>query len=156
MVDLIISDEHEKIEPEMIDTIRNVIENALKYEGIDFATEISLSFVTDDEIRVLNKDFRNIDKKTDVLSFPMYEREDISRVDLIKEEHNIALGDIVVSFEACERQAEEYGHSYKRELCYLIVHSVLHLLGYDHMEEGEKEAMRLKEERILEHMGITR
>ena len=116
--------------------------------------EIDLSFVNDEEIRRLNKDFRNIDASTDVLSFPLSDEEN--------KEFNPAtnawmLGDVIISVEHAARQAEEYGHSFQREIAFLTVHSVLHLLGYDHVNGGiEAEIMREKEENVLLEMGLTR
>ena len=126
----------------------------LKAEGVVGNVEIDLSFVTDEEIRRLNKDFRNIDASTDVLSFPLSDEEN--------KEFNPAtnawmLGDVIISVEHAARQAEEYGHSFQREIAFLTVHSVLHLLGYDHVNGGiEAEIMREKEENVLLEMGLTR
>ena len=126
----------------------------LKGEGIVGNVEIDLSFVNDEEIRRLNKDFRNIDASTDVLSFPLSDEEN--------KEFNPAtnawmLGDVIISVEHAARQAEEYGHSFQREIAFLTVHSVLHLLGYDHVNGGiEAEIMREKEENVLLEMGLTR
>lgn len=156
MVDLIVSDDHNQINEDMMTSIKNVIEKTLEMENIDFDVEISLSFVTDDQIRVLNKDFRNIDEATDVLSFPMYEIDEIRRLNLIEQEQYVALGDVVVSYEHAKKQADSFGHSYKREVCYLVCHSILHFLGYDHMNEEEKNIMRAKEEEVLEYFSITR
>ena len=104
--------------------------------------EISVTFVTDEEIRELNAQFRGIDRATDVLSFPQFED-----VQDIPDEGPAVLGDVVISLERARAQAEEFGHSEKRETIYLFVHSILHLLGYDHMEEDEKKEMRAAEEK---------
>ena len=126
----------------------------LRAEGVVGNVEIDLSFVNDEEIRRLNKDFRNIDASTDVLSFPLSDEEN--------KEFNPAtnawmLGDVIISVEHAARQAEEYGHSFQREIAFLTVHSVLHLLGYDHVNGGiEAEIMREKEENVLLEMGLTR
>lgn len=104
-------------------------------------------------IRKINKEHRNIDKETDVLSFPMYEREDIK--DLNPENEDI-LGDMVISIEKVKENAVEYGHGFTRELAYMVVHSFYHLLGYDHMEEADKKEMREKEENVLEKLNIKR
>lgn len=126
----------------------------LKAECVVGNVEIDLSFVNDEEIRRLNKDFRNIDASTDVLSFPLSDEEN--------KEFNPAtnawmLGDVIISVEHAARQAEEYGHSFQREIAFLTVHSVLHLLGYDHVNGGiEAEIMREKEENVLLEMGLAR
>lgn len=104
-------------------------------------------------IRQINKEHRNIDKETDVLSFPMYEKDEIKNLKLENED---ILGDMVISIERVQEQAKEYGHSFKRELAYMVVHSFYHLIGYDHMEEEEKKKMRIKEENILNKLEIRR
>lgn len=113
--------------------------------------EISLSFVTADEIRDLNNNYRNIDKPTDVLSFPLI--EDFNEIGTDEE---IMLGDVVICLEKAREQAEEYGHSEEREIVYLFVHSVCHLLGYDHMEDDEKTEMRAAEESVMKSLDLER
>lgn len=118
-------------------------------------TQVSVSFVSKEEIRALNKKYRNVDKVTDVLSFPQFEnnKELCAALDLF----GVAdLGDVVICVEKCREQAEEYGHSFDRELVYLFVHSMLHLLGYDHMEEADKKVMREREEVIMAGLKLTR
>lgn len=107
--------------------------------------EVSLTFVSEDEIRELNREYRGIDKSTDVLSFPQFEPDEV-----VPEEGPIFLGDVVICSDVCKRQAEEFGHSENREFTYLFVHSVLHLLGYDHMDENERRDMRNRENEILD------
>ena len=141
----------------------------LKREGI--GTEIadnlavSVSFVSEEEIRKLNSHFRNSDRVTDVLSFPMMNDVDeiVKTVKFQQDEGliegldgGIPLGDVVICTDMIRKQAEEYGHSQTRELIYLFVHSILHLLGYDHMDEDEKAIMRAKEETVMENIGIGR
>ena len=114
--------------------------------------EISVTFVDMDEIHELNKEYRDVDRPTDVLSFPQfYDLEEE-----IPEVGEICLGDVVICKEKAEEQAAEFGHSFEREIIYLFVHSVLHLLGYDHMEDDEKACMRAREEQIMEHLGVFR
>ena len=128
--------------------------------GMEEAAEASVSFVSDGPIRALNRQERGVDAPTDVLSFPMFElspgekpRAEWADPDTGK----VFLGDMVISLERANEQAEEYGHSLERELCYLTVHSVLHLLGYDHLDEGPmKRQMREREEKILTEMGLDR
>ena len=114
--------------------------------------ELSVTFVGLDEIHELNREYRGVDRPTDVLSFPQF--EDLEEE--IPEVGEICLGDVVICREKAEEQAEKFGHSFERELVYLFTHSVLHLLGYDHMEEDEKKVMRQREEEIMEHIGLMR
>ncbi len=113
--------------------------------------EISVTFVTPEEIRELNGQYRGKDAVTDVLSFPQFDDWDD-----LPETGEIALGDVVICMERAREQAEEFGHSLRREALYLFVHSVYHLLGYDHMEEQEKQQMRQKEEAVMAQLGVVR
>ena len=139
---------------------RKVITAALDAEGVEVPCEINV-LVTDDEgIHQINLEQRDIDRPTDVLSFPMFELEPgehPDEMDADPETELVPLGDMVISLERAGEQAREFGHSVEREVCYLTVHSVLHLLGYDHMDEGPMKAqMRAREEEILGALGITR
>ena len=140
--------------------IRKVIRTALEAEGMDARCEINVLLTDDKGIHAVNLDMRGVDRATDVLSFPVF---DLVPGELPEEEDAdpgtglIPLGDMVISMEHVKAQAKEYGHSEKRELSYLVVHSVLHLLGYDHLDEGEqKRQMRGREEAILAVLGVTR
>ena len=113
--------------------------------------EISLTFVSKEEIRELNNQYRGIDNHTDVLSFPL-----IEDFDFIDEDDEYMLGDVVICLEKAREQAEEYGHSERREIVYLFVHSVCHLLGFDHMEEDEKKEMRQREEEVMTLLDLER
>ena len=113
--------------------------------------EISLTFVSKEEIRELNNQYRGIDNHTDVLSFPLSED-----FDFIDEDEEYMLGDVVICLEKAREQAEEYGHSERREIVYLFVHSVCHLLGFDHMEEDEKKEMRQREEEVMTLLDLER
>ena len=128
----------------------------LKGEGVDEeGIEVSVSFVTPEEIKSLNSEYRGVDSVTDVLSFPQFESVD----ELIQEEENLGvveLGDVVINMDRAKSQAEEFGHSLEREVIYLFVHSILHLLGYDHMQEDEKKVMRAREEEVMNELGISR
>lgn len=143
---------------ELEDVISLVCEKSLSYEGFEQNAQISVTIVDDEEIRAINKEHRNIDSPTDVLSFPMLEfnedGEPVTDYDFDGEE--IVLGDIVISMERAAAQAESYGHSIKREIAFLTAHSMLHLLGYDHMEPEEEKVMFRKQEEILSSLGITR
>lgn len=145
-----ISDEQDKLDfkPEYETLIKQAVETTLDFEEFNSQCEVSVTVVDNERIRKLNKEYRNIDRETDVLSFPMEDEAD--------EENEVVLGDIVLSLEKAEQQAKEYGHSIEREIAFLCVHSVLHLLGYDHMEKEEEKDMFERQEKILEKMGLTR
>ena len=140
--------------------IRKVIRTALAAEGVDFPCEVDVLITSDEGIHAINRDMRQVDRPTDVLSFPEF---DLRPGELPGAEDAdpgtglVPLGDMVISWEHVTAQAKEYGHSNRRELAYLVVHSVLHLLGYDHLDEGEEKArMRAREEAILADLGIGR
>lgn len=136
--------------PKDITLIKSAVRNALKFEKFDRNCEVSVTLVNNDAIRTLNREQRQIDRVTDVLSFPMFDE------DFDDGEYAI-LGDIVLSVERAKEQAEEYGHSFQRELAFLTVHSVLHLLGYDHeLGKAEESEMFQRQEQILDKMGLTR
>ncbi len=118
---------------------------------------ITVTFTNPQNIQKINQEYRNIDKATDVLSFPMFERKEIEENIKGKNlSYEDILGDIVISIQKVEEQAEEYGHSFERELSYMLVHGFYHLMGYDHMEEEDKKEMRTKEEKILGMLDISR
>lgn len=141
-----------------------VTEGVLDYENCPYESQVELLLTNNAEIQRINNEFRGIDRPTDVLSFPMIEydspadfssvEEDDSNFDL--ETGELILGNIVISKEKVIAQAGEYGHSVKREFAFLIAHSMLHLLGYDHMEDGERLVMEEKQRNILDNLGITR
>ena len=138
------------------DIVRQMVVAALDYENCPYEAEVSVTVVDDKEIQEINKIYRNIDKATDVLSFPMYQYEKAADFDNLDdsafnpESGELLLGDIVISAEKVTAQAKEYGHSKEREFAFLLVHSMLHLLGYDHMEEEERLVMESKQKEILE------
>ena len=125
-----------EISGEIMEAVEKACLETLKYEEFDEDCEISLSFVTNEEIHQINRQFRNVDAPTDVLSFPQLTFEEGEEAD-VNENGEIVLGDIIISVERAKEQAEEYGHGLKREIAFLTVHSMLHLLGYDHMEKDE-------------------
>ena len=137
------------------ETLEKVCLKSLQYEEFNEDCEISLSIVTNDEIHDINKQFRNIDSPTDVLSFPQLTFEEGEEAD-VNENGEIVLGDIIISIDRAKEQAEEYGHSLKRELAFLSVHSMLHLMGYDHMVPEEEEDMFRRQKEILIEAGIPR
>lgn len=139
-------------------TIKKVVEQCFKEEKLESSKlYISITLTTPKHIHEINKQYRNVDKETDVLSFPMFEKDELD--EKIKNEdfeNEDILGDIVISIERVKKQAEEYGHSFERELAYMIVHGFYHLMGYDHIKEEDKLIMRPKEENVLNKLGIKR
>lgn len=145
-----------KITPEIKKLLRKAIVTALEYENFPSDAEVSVSFVTNDEIHELNRAYRGVDRPTDVLSFPMLDG-DADEGDVDIDSDSVVLGDIIISAEKAVEQAAAYGHSVERELAFLAVHSTLHLLGYDHetSPEDEKDMFRRQEE-ILTLAGVPR
>ena len=142
------------------DLLRRVISAALAAEGVDLPCEINVLLTDDEGIHQVNREMRQVDRPTDVLSFPMFDLKPGEKPEAGDEDPEsglVPLGDMCISLERAAAQAGEFGHSVERELSYLTVHSVLHLLGYDHMDEGPmKRQMRVHEEFILDKLGITR
>ena len=139
-------------------TVEKVLHKCFEEEGLlESKLIITITFTKPEDIRKINKKYRKIDKATDVLSFPMFEKDEldekIKNKDFLYED---VLGDIIISIEKVKEQAEEYGHSFERELSYMLVHGFYHLMGYDHIEEEDKKIMRPKEEKVLEQLKITR
>ena len=144
---------------------KEVIEFALEHEKFPYEAEINLTLTDNAGIHVINREYRNIDRPTDVLSFPMLSYEAPGDFSFLEEENDddfnpdtgeAILGDIIISVDKVKEQAESYGHSEKREFAFLIVHSMLHLFGYDHMEPEEAAQMEAKQRSILDAMNITR
>ncbi len=151
-VDIINNQTLVEYEDEMVEILNKVIRKTLEIEGLSNEIEVCVSFVDNDEIKQLNKNFRGKDKETDVLSFPQYNEEEL----LQNRSNIVVLGDIVISLEKAKEQALEYGHSFEREVAFLTAHSMYHLLGYDHDTEENTKIMRSKEERVLDLLGILR
>lgn len=147
-MEIYIDNRQEKIgiESDISDIIGKVVKEALTLEGKALDCEVSISFVDNDEIRELNREYRGVDKETDVLSFPMDE-------DFLVQ-GPILLGDIIISMEKALEQANEYGHSLYREIAYLTAHSMFHLMGYDHIGDNEKLIMREKEKEIMKKVKV--
>ncbi|CCQ97379.1 putative rRNA maturation factor [[Clostridium] ultunense Esp] len=147
-MELYIDDRQDKVklDKDIFEAVENAIKETLLLEGKSLNYEISLTFVDNEEIRKLNREYRKVDRETDVLSFPMEQDESQFPVPM--------LGDIVISAEKTLEQSIEYGHSFVREISYLTVHSMLHLLGYDHMNENEKLTMRNKEKEVMKKLKI--
>ena len=140
------------------ETIKKVIEQCFKEEKLtNSKLYITITLTGPKYIQEINKQYRNIDKATDVLSFPMFERDELEEKIKNKDfEHPDMLGDIIISIEKVEEQAKEYNHSFERELSYMVVHGFYHLMGYDHIKEEDKKEMRPKEEKILNDLLIKR
>ena len=145
--------------------IRDVVEASLDYEKCPYEAEVNVILTDNEAIREINREQRQIDSATDVLSFPMVDYETPSDFDHVEEAvedyfnpetGELMLGDIVISVEKVEEQAEKYGHSQTRELAFLVAHSMLHLCGYDHMEEEERLEMEERQRAILDTRGYTR
>jgi len=139
---------------EYINILTNVVNNCFKEEKLENKNlYVNIVLTNPKNIRKINKEHRNIDKETDVLSFPMFEKEELEKRQELNPD---ILGDIVISIERVIKQADEYGHSFERELAYMLVHGFYHLLGYDHMNEEDKIIMRQKEEHILNKLKILK
>ena len=138
--------------------IKKVVEQCFKEEKLtDSKLYIEITLTNPEHIHEINKQYRNVDSETDVLSFPMFEKKEID--EKIKNNdfpHEDILGDIVISIKRVEEQAKEYGHSFERELAYMIVHGFYHLMGYDHIKDEDKVIMRAKEEQVLQILQINR
>ena len=150
-----------EVDEKLEELVQKIVNAVLEYEENEENYEVSISFVNDEEIQDLNKEYRGIDNATDVLSFPMMEfDEEDESIDAGEEfeyiEEELPLGDIVISIDRTKAQAEEYGHSFERELAFLLVHGMLHLLGYDHEEEKDEKVMMKTQEEILEMLKISR
>ena len=143
----------ETVTPSLRALVRRAIKASLEYEKVMFVPEISVTFTDNEGIRELNASHRNIDRATDVLSFPLF---DDDGMDAHVEDFGCMLGDVVLSLEKARAQAEEFGHSFEREVVFLTVHSILHLLGYDH-ETGEEDEtdMRRRQSEIVEKLGLS-
>ena len=161
MPEIILENNQDKlaIEDDIRETIERVILKTLEVENCKFDAQVSVTIVDLAEIRRINRDMRNIDSETDVLSFPMLEFDENRNMiedDYDLDDGKLLLGDIVICAERAKSQAEEYGHSFLREIAFLTVHSMLHLLGYDHMEDEEEKEMFSRQEDILNILGIKR
>ena len=150
-LDLNVNNEYEE-------TIKKVLNQCYKEENLeDSKLVITITLTTPENIQEINKEYRNVDRATDVLSFPMFEKDELDNKIRDKDFlHEDILGDIIISIEKVKEQAKEYGHSFERELSYMVVHGFYHLMGYDHMNDIEKAEMRKKEDNVLNKLNITR
>lgn len=161
---IVFSDDADRLTPEMWKLMETAAEEAFRsefageadIESLDNEPEIGVTIVDDNTILELNREYREKDSVTDVLSFPQFEGHDDLLADLENDEASTLVGDVVICYEQAVRQAEEYGTGLTREMLYLFVHSVMHLFGYDHMEEDEKAVMRAREEEVLSAIGVSR
>ena len=144
---------------------KEVTDYAIEHEGFPFEAEINLTLTDNDGIHAINKEYRDIDAPTDVLSFPMLSYESAGDFSKLEDDYDdnfnpvtgeIMRGDIIISVDKVKEQAKSYGHSEKREYAFLILHSMLHLFGYDHMTEEESKVMEAKQREVLDNIGITR
>ena len=156
MLEIVYKDIEENKEYEEV--IKKVIEQCYKEENLENSKLfITITLTNPENIQKINKEYRNIDKPTDVLSFPMFEKKELDKKIADNDfEYEDILGDIIISIERVKEQAEEYGHSFERELSYMVVHGFYHLMGYDHIKEEDKNIMRPKEEKILKTLNIER
>lgn len=156
-----------KLTDHIIDKMYQAMETALALENQDVKesginreipleqTAISLTMVSEEEIKDINREYRGIDKVTDVLSFPQFDNV-YAELNPNDKAGEILLGDVIIAEEVAEKQAKEFGHSFEREILYLFCHSILHLIGYDHIKSDEKKVMRLREEAIMAKIGLSR
>lgn len=142
-----------KIDTPLKNLIKKAVRTTLRNEKFPDDAEVSVTLTDNKEIRELNREYRGVDKATDVLSFPMAE-DDTNVGDIDIDKGAVLLGDIIISVEKIEQQAKEYQHSFERELAYLTIHSTLHLLGYDHMNSLEEKEMTEKQDKIIESIGL--
>ncbi|MCA0970043.1 rRNA maturation RNase YbeY [Halobacillus litoralis] len=148
-------DETNSVDEAFVDLIQRIIKFAGEKEGVNTESEVSISFVDNDEIQEINRNYRQKDYATDVISFAMQEQVE-GEMNILNEDMPQMLGDIVISVDKAKEQAEEYNHSLEREFGFLALHGFLHLLGYDHMNEEEEKAMFGRQEEILNEFGLER
>ncbi|MCL2172018.1 MAG: rRNA maturation RNase YbeY [Defluviitaleaceae bacterium] len=160
MIDIFVDNNTKEDLADLSEIVRRAAIAALNAEGIIFPLEISILFVGDEEMAELSRDFRGVFATTDVLSFPQQTPADIRKLNEAanagENQNAVPLGDVVIAIDTARHQAEEYGHSIQREVAFLAVHSVLHLLGYDHKNDEDDSQMNLKQEQILEKIGLGR
>jgi probable rRNA maturation factor len=148
-------DETDEVKEEHLTLLQDLLSLASKKEDVPSDAELSITFVNNDEIQVINREYRQKDAPTDVISFAMQESGE-GEIEIIGADMPVMLGDIIISIERTKEQALDYGHSFERELGFLAVHGLLHLLGYDHMNEEDEKAMFTRQEEILNEFGLQR
>ncbi|CCF05908.1 rRNA maturation RNase YbeY [Bacillus velezensis] len=153
LIDIV--DETNSVSADALQEVEKLLQFAAEKEGVQDQAEVSVTIVTNEEIRRINRDYRGKDTPTDVISFAL-EEEGEDEVEIVGADMPPVLGDIIISADRTKEQAEEYGHSFMRELGFLAVHGFLHLLGYDHMTKEEEEEMFSKQKDLLDEYGLTR
>lgn len=153
LIDIV--DETGSVSEEMLKEVENLLQFAAEREGVQDQAEVSVTIVSNDDIHQINKEYRGKDAPTDVISFAL-EEEGEGEIEIVGAETPPVLGDIIISADRTREQAEEYNHSFKRELGFLAVHGFLHLLGYDHMTKEEEEEMFTKQKELLDAYGLKR
>ncbi|MEC1615185.1 rRNA maturation RNase YbeY [Bacillus mojavensis] len=153
LIDIV--DETGSVSEEMLKEVQNLLQFAAEREGVQDQAEVSVTIVTNEDIQQINREYRGKDTPTDVISFAL-EEEGEDEVEIVGAEMPPVLGDIIISADRTREQAEEYNHSFKRELGFLAVHGFLHLLGYDHMTKEEEEEMFTKQKDLLDAYGLKR
>jgi probable rRNA maturation factor len=148
-------DETNEVTKEQMNMIEQLLNYAAEIEHVPNGAEVGISFVDNERIRIINRDYRGKDQPTDVISFALEEKGE-GEVEIVGADIPPLLGDIIISIPKAKEQAKEYGHSFMRELGFLAVHGFLHLLGYDHKTEEEEKVMFSKQKEILERYGLTR
>lgn len=148
-------DNTDSVPEEHFELIKGLLELTARKENVSESAEVSVTFVNNEEIQQINRDYRHLDKPTDVISFALEEMVE-GEVTIVGEDIPVALGDIIISVEKAKEQAEDYNHSFERELGFLAVHGFLHLLGYDHMTEEDEKIMFSKQEEILGEFKLGR
>ncbi|MBO1626494.1 rRNA maturation RNase YbeY [Bacillus cereus] len=148
-------DETEEVKEEYVNMIRDLLEQAARMENVEDGTELSVTFVDNKRIQEINRDYRDKDQPTDVISFAMEDMGE-GEMEIVGAEMPRMLGDLIISIPRTKEQAEEYGHSFDRELGFLALHGFLHLLGYDHMTDEDEKEMFGKQKEILEVFGLGR
>ncbi|MCF6137964.1 rRNA maturation RNase YbeY [Pseudalkalibacillus berkeleyi] len=156
MLTIDVHDETEQLDMGMIEEVKKLLIHAAKEEALEKTSELSVTFVSNERIQQINAEYRNIDRPTDVISFALEDEVEGEQEVLLSDENPVLLGDIIISVEKAKEQAEEYDHSFSRELGFLAVHGFLHLLGYDHMNEKEEKVMFERQDVILESYGLNR
>lgn len=155
-MNIYMTDEQKLLNQDQLELVEAILGYAADQEGIDQNSEVSVTFVTNEEIREINRDWRGKDQATDVISFAMEELGE-DEIDFeLGEDEPILLGDLIISVERCKEQASDYGHRFERELGFLAVHGFLHLLGYDHIEPADEAVMTKRQEEILRHFELRR
>ncbi|WP_257346625.1 rRNA maturation RNase YbeY [Pseudalkalibacillus decolorationis] len=155
MLTIDLFDETDQLKTEILEDLQALLQHAAIEENVQNEAELSVTFVNDEKIQQINADYRGIDKPTDVISFAL-EDEVKGEARIVNAPTPLMLGDIIISIDKAKEQAEEYDHSYMRELGFLVIHGFLHLLGYDHIHEQQEKEMFIRQEAILESYGLTR